>query len=137
MRTFNLFISHSWAYADQYQRLLNLLRARSYFRFKDYSVPPNDPLHTNGTVTELRQAIRQKMQPCGVILVMAGVYATHSRWMREEIDLAKKGFSAPKPIIGIKPRGNELISAEVRKAAATVVGWNTESVVQAIRDQAP
>ena len=55
MRTFNLFISHSWAYVDQYQRLLNLLRDRSYFRFKDYSVPPDSPLHTNGTVAELRR----------------------------------------------------------------------------------
>ena len=26
MKTYNLFISHSWRYADQYDRLINLLR---------------------------------------------------------------------------------------------------------------
>ena len=133
MRTFNLFISHSWTYADHYQRLRDLLRGRPYFRFKDYSVPPEDPLDTDGTVRELRQAIRRQMSSCNIVLIAAGVYATHSRWMREEIALAEKGFSEPKPIIAIKPRGNERISAEVRVAASAVVGWSTESVVGAIR----
>ena len=134
MRTFHLFISHSWAYADQYEKLRNLLQARPYFRFKDYSVPPDSPIHTDGTVTELRQGIRRKMLTCNAVLITAGIYAGHSRWMGEEIKLAKRGFSEPKPIIAIKPRGNQRISAEVRAAADAVVGWNTESVVAAIRD---
>ena len=133
MRTFNLFISHSWTYAAQYNRLRDLLENRPYFRFKNYSVPPDDPLDTDGTVRELRAAIRRQMSSCNAVLIAAGVYATHSRWMREEIALAQKGFSEPKPIIAIKPRGNERISAEVRIAASAVVGWNTESVVAAIR----
>ena len=133
MRTFNLFTSHSWAYAAQYERLQNLLKARPYFRFKDYSVVRDSPLHTDGSVGELRQAIRRQMLPCSAVLITAGIYAGHSRWMLEEIALAKNGFSEPKPIIAIKPRGNERISAEVRAAAAAVVGWSTESVVDAIR----
>ena len=136
MRTFNLFISHSWTYSDQYTRLVALLENRGYFRFKNYSVPSDNPIHTKGTIAELRRAIRQQMSPCSVVLILAGVYATHSRWINEEIDLATEGFATPKPIIAIEPWGSSRTSARVKSAANRVVGWNTESVVSAIRDVA-
>ena len=136
MRTFNLFISHSWAYSDQYTGLVALLEKRNYFRFRNYSVPINDPIHTAGSVAELRQAIRQQMAPCSVVLILAGVYATYSRWINEEVDLAKEGFSAPKPIIAVAPWGSSRTSVPVTRAADKIVGWNTESVVSAIRELA-
>ena len=134
MNTYNLFVSHSWAYSDQYDRLISLLRGRPYFAFRDYSVPRDDPLHTKGTNAELRRAIRDQMSPCSVVLILAGVYATYSRWINIEIDLAEDGFTSAKPIIAIIPWGSEKISQPVREAASRIVGWNTESVVAAIRD---
>ncbi len=136
MRTYNLFISHSWAYSGQYERLLSLLRNRGYFRFRDYSVPRNDPIHSAGSIARLRQAIRQQMLPCSAILILAGMYAMHSRWINEEIYLAKRGFINVKPIIAIVPRGRQHIPSKVRAAADTIVKWNTESVVDAIRELA-
>ena len=136
MRTFNLFISHSWSYPNQYTGLMTLLKNRSYFKFRDYSVPANDPIHTAGTVAELRQAIKQKMAPCSAVLILAGVYASYSRWINEELDLAKDGFSEPKPIIAIAPWGSLRTSATVKAAADKIVRWNTESVVSAIRELA-
>ena len=136
MRTFNLFISHSWPYSDQYTRLVALLENRGYFRFRNYSVPSDDPIHNAGTIAELRQAIKQQMAPCSVVLILAGVYATHSRWINEEIDLATNGFNVPKPIVAIRPRGSLRISAPVRLAANRIVGWDTDSVVNAIRELA-
>jgi hypothetical protein len=35
-------------------------------------------------------------------LIMAGVYSTYSKWINNEIKAAKRGFTSPKPIIGIK-----------------------------------
>ena len=92
MRTHNLFISHSWSYPNQYDNLVRLLRARSYFTFKDYSVPRTDPIHNAGTDAKLREAIRNKMAPCGVVLILAGVYASYSKWIDKEIALAGKRF---------------------------------------------
>ena len=134
MKTFNLFISHSWTYGDQYARLVELLRARPYFVFRDYSVPKDDPIHHANSVSQLRAAIRSKMSPCGVVLVLAGVYSTHSKWINEEIALASNGFVKPKPIIAIEPWGSEHTSRPVKEAADRIVGWNTESVVGAIRE---
>lgn len=37
-KTYNLFISHSWAYSDAYDRLIELLDSDRYFSYKNYSV---------------------------------------------------------------------------------------------------
>ncbi len=134
VRTHHLFISHSWAYSNTYDRLVSLLRRRKYFRFKDYSVPRDDPIHNARTVVALRTAIRQQMSPCGAVLILAGVYATYSKWIDEEIRLAQRGFVVPKPIIAIRPRGNVRLSKPVQQAANRIVSWNKDSIVAAIRD---
>ena len=133
MNTYNLFISHSWNYPNAYNSLIALLRGRPYFSFKDYSIPQNDPIHNAGTDAELSEAIWRHMAPCSVILIMAGVYATYSKWIDKEIELAK---NASKPIVAIEPWGSTKTSVLVKQAAGRVVGWNTESVVKAIRDLA-
>ena len=134
MRTHQLFVSHSWSYSDQYEALITLLRSRSHFRFRDYSVPRHDPIHGTGTDVQLREAIRQQMAPCGVVLILAGIYAAYSKWIDKEIDLARSGFSEPKPIIAIEPWGSQRTSTRVKGAADRAVGWNTESIVGAIRE---
>lgn len=134
MRTHNLFISHSWSYPDTYEGLIALLEKRTYFRFKNYSVPQNDPIHNASSDHALRQAIRNKLLPCGVVLVLAGVYATYSKWIDIEIELAKSGFSSPKPIVAIEPWGSQKTSRLVKQSADKVVRWNTESIVAAIRE---
>ena len=134
VKTHNLFISHSWSYADQYDRLVRLLQARTYFRFRDYSVPRNDPIHNAPTDVKLREAIRNQMAPCGVVLILAGVYASYSKWIDKEIALAENGFGQRKPIIAIEPWGSKRTSARVKAAADRTVKWYTESVVGAIRE---
>ena len=135
MKTYNLFISHSWSYGDDYDRLTNLLDQRSYFSYMNYSVPKDDPVHNADNDAELEEAIKNHMRPCHVVLVMAGVYSTYSKWINTEIDLAKEGFSSAKPLLAVKPRGNTNVSSVVREAAAEIVNWNTESIVAAIRRQ--
>ena len=134
MKTHHLFISHSWTYSDSYDNLIKLLRQRPYFGFLNYSVPRNDPIHGAGSDSQLREAIRRKMAPCGVVLILAGVYATYSKWINQEINLAASAFTYPKPIIAIEPWGSERTSLVVKQAADRVVKWNTDSIVGAIRD---
>lgn len=136
MRTYNLFISHSWAHSDAYDRLVNLLKARPYFRYSNYSVPKDDPLHTSGTDKELYAAIKGKMAPCSVVLILAGIYASYSKWIDKEIQIAQTEFLNSKPILAIEPWGSERTSVKVKEAADKIVGWNTESIVSAIRELA-
>lgn len=133
MKTHNLFISHSWNHSNEYNNLVNLLKERSYFDFKNYSVPKDDPIHTNGTNKELREAITERIRNCHVVLVLAGVYSTYSKWINIEIEVAKKENDWVKPIIAIEGHGSERTSQLVKENADEVVKWNTNSIVEAIR----
>ncbi len=132
-RTYNIFISHSWGYGNAYEKLITILRERPYFSFRDYSVPRDDPIHNTPDSQALYDAIKRQMAPCHVVLVMAGVYATYSTWIRKEIRIAKAEFQTPKPVIAVKPWAQTNISQFVRKNADDIVAWNTDSIVDAIR----
>ena len=136
MKTYNLFISHSWTYSDDYLGLIRLLRDEAYFSFKDYSVSKDDPIHTRGTDRELQEAISNKIRLCHVVLVNAGVYASYSKWIDKEIRIARAEFNNPKPVIAVRPRGSERISALAKQYADRTVYWSTESIVSAIRELA-
>lgn len=127
----HLFISHSWAYSDTYDKLTSMLKSAPYFYYSDYSVPRYDPIHTNGTERELRDAIERKINPCGVVIILAGVYSTHSKWINKEIDIAK---TKKKRILAIEPWGSERTSAIVKNSADRIVKWNTNSIISAIRE---
>lgn len=131
MTTYNLFISHSWTYSDAYDKLVGLLNAKPYFYYKNYSVPKDDPIHNAQSQVELAKRIRQQMQPASCVLILAGVYSTYSKWINIEIELAK---SMGKKIIAIQPWGAERTSKVVKDNADVIVGWNTDSIVNAIRN---
>lgn len=133
---YNLFISHSWKYEGHYHGLENLLKS---FGFNNYSVPKDDPIHNARNDAQLQQAIKNQMSPCSAVIVLAGVYATYSKWINKEIDLAKGGlakggFIKPKPVIAVRPWGSQRISKKVKDAADRLVGWNTQSVIGAIKE---
>ena len=133
-KTYNLFISHSWAYSGAYEKLINLLNKKPYFSFKDYSVPKYDPVHNARNQRELYSAIKKQMRPCHIVLIMAGVYSTYSKWINKEIKIVNIEFKEAKPIIGIKPWGNTNVSQVVTENCIELVGWNTDSIVKEIRN---
>lgn len=134
MKTYHLFISHSWTHADQYNDLANLLDQAKDFCYHNRSIPKNDPVHSD-TDKELSRAIRNQMESCGIVIILASVYAEYSKWIDKEIKIAKSSFSKPKPILAIRPSTNE-ISPMVRDRADKVVRWNTQSIVAAIKELA-
>ena len=133
MRVYHLFISHSWRHGGQYYQLKSLLD-RSDLLYRDYSVPRHDPIQGAGSARKLRDAIKNQMQHASVVLILAGIYASHSQWIEIEIDLAESSFSSPKPIIAVEPRGSQRTSVRVKQVADRVVRWSTKGIVGAIKD---
>ena len=132
---YHIFISHAWKYGTEYDRLVNLLDNATYFSYYNYSAPKEKPLQNLNctdvnTRTEIKAAIDRKISLCNCVLVISGMYERYREWMKYEIDTAKR-FN--KPIIAIIPCGNAIIPVEVRNAATEIVGWNTNSIVAAIR----
>ena len=128
--TYNLFISHSWSYSENYNALLGLLNEAPNFTYKDYSVPKNNPIHNANNDSQLKAAIRNQMQHASCVLILAGVYSTYSKWINIEIELAQE---MGKKIIAIEPWASERTSAVVKKAADVTVGCNTNSIIRGIR----
>lgn len=127
---YNIFISHSWSYSDNYDRIVNLLRNHPTFSFRDYSVPKNDPIHNCPYEWQLRAAIENQIRPTSCVIILAGVYASYSKWIDKEIQIAK---NLGKKIIAVEPWGAARTSQIVKDNADEIVGWNTNSIVKAIR----
>lgn len=131
LKSYDLFLSHVWrkVHNSEYYRLLNFLEGAANFRWRNYSVPEHDPLGTK-TDWQLRQALNRQIRPINCLLVVSGMYVNHRKWIQEEINIA---LSLNKPIIGIVPWGQNRVPSEVQKIAKEMVGWQTSSIVNAIR----
>ena len=132
IKTRNLFISHSWAYGDAYDKMVEILDAAPNFAYRNYSVPKDDPVHDANNASQLYDAIKSKVALTHVVLIMAGKYSTYSKWIKKEIKIAKEDFD--KPIVAVCPWGAKQISTVVQEAADEIAKWNTASIVQAIRN---
>lgn len=128
---YNIFISHSWTYNNQYIGLLNLLDSVSNFTYLDYSIPKDDPIHNAKYDFQLKAAIRNKMQHASCVLILAGVYSTYSKWINIEIELAQE---MGKKIIAIEPWGTERTSTTVKNNSTKIVKWQASSIVSAIKE---
>jgi hypothetical protein len=133
LKTYDLFISHSWAYGDAYDKLIKFFNEASNFDYRNYSVPKNDPIHSAGTDKQLYEAIKKKIAPVNIVIIMAGKYATYSKWINKEIKIAQTEFYQSKPILAVAPWGAKQISKVVNDAADDIAGWNSSSIVGAIR----
>lgn len=134
MKQYNIFISHSWAYGDAYDRLVKMLDGDSRFNYKNYSVPKDDPIHNAPNEKLLEEAIKRQIVFCDVVIILAGVYSSYSKWIDKEINLAKNGFFSPKPILAIEPWRSEKTSRIVKNNANKIVKWDTGSIVDGIRE---
>lgn len=70
--------------------------------------------------------ISQKLRPTSV----SESAATYSKWINKEVRIAKE---LGKPIVAVQPWGAEKTSQVVKNNADMIVGWNSDSVVGAIR----
>lgn len=137
LRQYNIFISHAWAYDEQYQRLKELLLAAPYLKIVNYSAPKEKPLvpSENGLVSEfeLKSRITEKIRHSQAFLLISGMWVKYRSWVQYEISEAKR---MGKPIICIRPFASQRVPADLETYADRIVGWSTNSIVQAIRDLA-
>lgn len=129
LHRYRLFISHAWRYHDDYDRIVRFLNGAPNFIYANYSVP-GDKKFDDMSVAALKDELRGQIRPVESVLILGGLYVSYSSWIQFEIDFAKE---LQKPIIGIRPWGVQRMPQAVTQAANIIVGWNTSSIVAAIR----
>lgn len=132
LKNYHIMISHSWDYNEHYQKVSSWLDDALYFEWTDYSVPIDKPLDVSGS-KELKEKLKDRIAKCSCVIILSGMYVAYSEWIDYEIDTAKEMH---KPIIGVEPWGQERIPSKVSDNADKVVGWNSSSVIQAVRNYA-
>lgn len=133
LKTYDLFLSHAWRYNADYYRLEDMLDQARLFSWRNYSVPEHDPLidpDTSVGKAKLTSLLDKQVRPVNCVLILGGMYAAYSEWVLKEIKLAQ---AYDKPIIGIYPWGQQNMPLAIQNAADELVGWNTNSIVNAIR----
>lgn len=133
LKTYDLFISHAWKYNDHYYRLVKLLKDAPLFTCRNYSVPKSDPVidpKSDAGKKKLIAELKKQIKPVNCVLILSGMYVAYSDWIQIEIDIA---LGLKKPIVGIRPWGQTMVPSAVQNSAKSVVGWNTSSIVDAIR----
>lgn len=128
-RTYKIFISHSWNYDEELQRLKNLLNNRGYFYAEYKQAERSHPI--NSIYAQVVKAqITRRLQDSDIVLGIAALYASYSDWMPWELDKAKElGLN----VIGVIPWGHERVSQAVNSRSVVNVRWNADSIVDAIR----
>lgn len=132
---YNIFISHAWKYSDHYNKVvtwLNEAQADGLLTWKNYSVPQHDPLidpDTSVGKSELKSMLANQIRPASKVIIISGMYAAHSEWIDYEIDTS---VDYGKYIIGLKPWGQERIPTKIQNNSNELVGWNKQSLINAI-----
>jgi hypothetical protein len=129
LRTYQVFISHAWHRSEAYSRVVQFLNEAPNFRWRNLSVPEHDPVSSD----RLEYELRNQMRPADVFLILAGMYAAHSDWIEWELTFARR---VGRPIIGIQPWDSERVPLSIQNAATEIAGWNSASIVSAIRRHA-
>ena len=124
-----MFISHSWKYVEELEKLRSLLEAKGYFEIEFTEVPPSEKINSKNN-TYIKSRLREKIVDSDVVLGIAGMYASYSDWMEWELATA---VACEKKVVGVLPRGAERVSTTVSNYATTIVRWNTDSIVDAIK----
>ena len=87
-----------------------------------------DPNTTVGK-NKLKSELKEQISPASKVIILAGMYAAYSDWIDFEIDTA---VDYNKYIIGVKPWGQERVPTKVSNNANIMVGWNKDSVINAV-----
>lgn len=133
LHDYRLFISHAWHYSEGYERAIKFLNGANNFIYTNYSVPVSKAFIGLNSY-QLGEQLKAQIRPVQCVVILAGMYVSHSAWIQFEIDFAK---SLGKPILGIIPYRAIRTPQAVSNAATKMVSWNSSSIVEGIRAITP
>jgi len=130
LRTYRVFISHCWEYAEDYRRLVKWLHEEPLFDWRNVSVPQESAMRED---TTFESRLRKRLGKADILVVIVGMEIAHRHWMQWEIKWARIRSI---PIVAVMPNGGQRIPKVVEEAGCPIVRWRRDSVIGAIRQWA-
>ena len=124
-----IFISHAWKYDEHYWRVYNWIKEE--LSIADYSIPEHDNCGDKLTNKKLKECIDEQIRQSRIVIILSGMYVSYSDWIKYEIE---KACEMGKYIIGVRPWGNAKLPKIVQDKANIIVGWNKDSIIEAIKN---
>lgn len=134
---FTYFPSHAFRHGHHHVSFKELLESGAPRGVTCHSFAPTSehPIHAGADNVHLANALVGRILRADVFFALAGVYATHSKWMNFEITTAAV---LGKPIIAIAPNGQERLSSTVmHHVDGDAVRWHADSIWAAVRNALP
>jgi hypothetical protein len=125
MRAPNIFISHRWAYNEDYYDLVKALKYKDW-HFYDYSVPQHNPLDVD-KIRKIEAQLKEQVRQCNFFIVSARMASEHSRWIKKEVQYAEE---YGKYILAVTPVGYQgNIPVFIQDAAYDVLQINQAAAI--------
>ncbi|MFC5469196.1 TIR domain-containing protein [Cohnella suwonensis] len=135
MNSKNLFFSYYFKHKDSYDGIIQLLKNRGYFDFKNGSLDEDNDAKTEN---QIKNDINAQINWAGTVVVVIGPGTYTRKWVNYEIDYAAE---KSKRVVGVYLYGqsSSKVPASLRKLKnegykeLALVRWNSDSIVSAIR----
>jgi hypothetical protein len=127
-----VFVTHTFGPHPDYFRVFEYLESAPNFFYVNCSSVEAIP--GAGGKEAVKDALREQIKPCEVVVVLGGMYLEHRDWLTYQMDAAQ---AFDKPLVAMEPFGGiEDLAPAIAERADEVVGWNDRLIVDALRRQA-
>jgi hypothetical protein len=132
-KIYDIFISHSWRYHEDWMLLSKLFDAEKKIRWRNFSVPWYDPAldpNTELGARSIRNWLEGQIRPVFGFVLLDSVYGVKSarKWLDLEVELAR---AHAKPVIVLPAHGHATTSDEAKALADEAGQWDVASLLEA------
>lgn len=127
-----LYAVHGWHRDEDYARLFEYIESADNFFYRALSDP--DAVSTQGDgVAARRSLISDALKEAECVVCSAGTWERFNDWARYTVESARR---LDLPVVAIEHFGPKDMDVRLKGFAAETVGWDSRSIVDAIRREA-
>lgn len=127
-----LYAVHGWHRDEDYARLFEYIESADNFFYRALSDP--DAVSTQGDgVAARRSLISDALKEAECVVCSAGTWERFNDWARYTVESARR---LDLPVVVIEHFGPKDMDVRLKGFAAETVGWDSRSIVDAIRREA-
>lgn len=127
-----VYAVHGWHRDDDYVRLFEYMESADNFFYKACSDPDARSAEGDGTAAR-RTLITESLKNAECVLCSAGTWERFNDWARFTVEKARE---LDLPVVALEHFGPRDMDIRLKGHAEEVVGWDSRSIVDAVRRQA-